>query len=277
MKIRLVTDSGTDLPLEFAEKHNIEVVPLNVSFGDEVYADGVDMDHDLFYSKMASTDLLPKTSLPSPQAFLNAFNKSDSEDSILCLTISSALSGTYQSAMIAKEMIKRKIEVIDSLHVSMGTGLQVMKAHEFIEAGLSFEEIKDKLMELRHTMQSFVAIDNLDNVIKGGRISNWKGSIAKIMQIKPILKMAPDGSLKVVENVRGRKKQLKRLVDFIQETGKDISQSSLSILHSKASEADLSFIEHQIKTLFNPKNIIIGELGPIMGSHGGFGAIAVLF
>ncbi|MBM7615482.1 DegV family protein [Alkaliphilus hydrothermalis] len=277
MKIRLVTDSGADLPIEYAKENNIEIVPLQITFEDEVYNDGVDLSTSEFYNKMASTDLLPKTSLPAPQSFLNVFEKFDENDSILCLTISAGLSGTYQSAMIAKDMIKRKIEVIDSLHVSMGTGLQVMKAQELINAGLSFEEIKEQLLELRHTMHSFVAIDNLDNVIKGGRISNWKGSIAKVMQIKPILTMAPDGSLKVVDYCRGRKRQLKKLLEAIEETGKDISQSTLSILHAKASQQDISFMEEGIRKLFNPKEILIGELGATMGSHGGFGALAVLF
>ncbi len=275
MKIHLVTDSGSDLSNEFPQKNNIDIVPLMVTFGDESFADGVDINADQFYDKMASSDHLPKTSLPSPQTFANVFNKFDENDSILCITISSAISGTYQSAMIAKEMVKSKIEIIDSLNVSMGTGLLVMKAQELIQSGLSLEDIKKEILEIRNTMKSFVAIDNLENVIKGGRISNWKGSIAKVMQIKPILKISPDGTLNVADNCRGRKRQLKRLLELIQETGKDVSKSTISILHAKAPSQDVTYLQEKIKELFNPKEIVIGQLGPTMGSHGGFGAIAI--
>lgn len=278
MKISLVTDSAADLPKDFVEKYNIEVVPMNIQIGEENFIDGVNIDKKIFYEKMALSKSLPRTSLPSPQAFVEVFQRINPENQILCITISSAVSGTYHSALIAKEILADyKIEVVDSLNISMGTGLQVMKASELINKGLSFEEIKKEILNFRHTINTFIAIDNLDNVIKGGRISNWKGTIAQILKIKPILNIFSDGSLKVVENIRGRKRQFKKVIGLIEETEKDISQSKFVILHAKAPLDEIAFLENKIRELFNPQEILIGELGPIMGSHGGFGSIGFAF
>lgn len=277
MKIHLVTDSATDLPMSYAKDNDIEIVPLRVQFGEEVFIDGVDINNDQFYKQMSSSNFLPKTSLPSPQDFLDVFKKIGKEDSILCITISAATSGTYQSALVASSMVPNKVEVIDSLHISMGTGLQVMRAKELIDKGLSLEEIKQNILDFRHSIHTFIAIDDLENVVKGGRISNWKGSIAKAMKIKPILNLASDGSIKVVDYCRGRKRQMNRFIEHIQLTGKDLSQSKFVILHAKASSEEIIYLEEKVRELFNPKEIMIGELGPTMGSHGGFGAIGIAF
>lgn len=277
MKIQLVTDSAADLPLEFITNNNIEIVPLNIQFGDESFKDGIELSKDAFYEKMSNTKYLPKTSLPAPQAFVEAFNKVKDKGPILCITISAATSGTYQSALVAKEMVDHPIEVIDSLNISMGTGLQVMKAQELINQGLSLNEIKEIILRDRNNFHTFIAIKDLENVIKGGRISNWKGNIAQFLNIKPILNIFPDGSLKVVANIRGRKKQLKRVLELIRETNKSVKEESFVILHAKAPQDELDYLIQEIHKDFNPKEIIIGELGPVMGSHGGFGSIGFAF
>lgn len=277
MKISLVTDSAADLPEDIVEKFGIEVVPLEIQIDDDIYTDGVDIDNKLFYEKMALSKTVPKTSLPSPQAFVDVFKKIGPDHPILCITISAATSGTYQSALIAKDMLGYNVEVIDSLNISMGTGLQVMKAKELIEKGLPLEDIKNEILNFRHTINTFIAIDNLDNVIKGGRISNWKGAIAQVLNIKPILNLFHDGSIKVVEHVRGRRRQFQKVMELIRATGKDVSQSQFVILHAKASVEEIEYLEKKIKELFNPASIIIGELGPIMATHGGFGAIGFAF
>jgi len=227
---------------------------------------------------MAYSQSLPKTSLPSPQKFKEVFQRIGSDKQIFCITISSATSGTYQSAMLAKESLPDyQIEVIDSLSISMGTGLQVMKAQELIEHGLTFAELINELLAYRHTMNIFIAIDKLDNVIKGGRISNWQGTIANILNIKSILNIFPDGTLNVVDNVRGRKRQLERVLELFAQTHKDLTNSKFVILHAKAPIDEINLLESEIRELFNPQEIIIGELGPVMATHGGFGSIGFAF
>lgn len=277
MKIQIVVDSAADLPEEFIKKNGIEVVPLNVQFGEETFKDGIELSTSEFYQKMAATEDLPVTSLPSPQAFVNAFQKVKDKGPILCITISAATSGTYQSALLAKEQFDHPIEVIDSLHISMGTGLQVMRAQELINQGLSLEEVKNGILKDRDNYHTFIAIYDLKNVIKGGRISNWKGNLAQFLDIKPILNLFPDGSIKVVANIRGRRRQLAKTLELIKNTKKDLSRGHFVILHAQAPKEELDSLVAEIKARFNPQNIILGELGPIMGSHGGFRSIGFAF
>ena len=278
MSIRVVTDSGSDIPQEVADKLGIEIVPLKVRFGEESYTDRKELSYDLFYKKMAESEHVPVTSLPSPQDFIDAFEKIGKEHEIICVTISSAISGTYQSANLAKSMLKDyKIEIIDSKSLSMVTGRLALIALELGEKGKSLSEIAGRLKEILEDMHAYILIDDLKNVIKGGRISNWKGSIAQVFHIKPILYMTKEGEVHVRENVRGRKKQLKRMVDFIEKDGKDLSRYPIYILHAQAKEDELAFVKEEIEKRLNPKEIIIYTLGPIMGSHGGFGTIGFVY
>lgn len=278
MAVKVVTDSGSDIPQELANHLGIEVVPLKVRFGEESYTDRKEMSYDLFYKKMGESEHVPVTSLPSPQDFLDTFEKIGKENEIICITISSAISGTFQSANLAKNMLKDySIEIIDSKSLSMVTGRLALIAHEMGEKGIAFSEIAEKLKVIAEDMHAYILIDDLKNVIKGGRISNWKGSIAQVFQIKPILYLNKDGEVHVRENVRGRKKQLKRIVDIIKKDGKDLSKYPLYILHAHANNDELTFVKEEIEKRLNPKEIIIYTLGPIMGSHGGFGTIGFVY
>lgn len=278
MAVKVVTDSGSDIPQELADKLGIEVVPLKVRFGEENFIDRKEMSYDLFYKKMGESEHVPVTSLPSPQDFLDTFEKIGKENEIICITISSAISGTFQSANLAKNMLKDySIEIIDSKSLSMVTGRLAIIAHEMGEKGIGFFEIAEKLKGIAMDMHAYILIDDLKNVIKGGRISNWKGSIAQVFQIKPILYLNKDGEVHVRENVRGRKKQLKRIVDIIEKDGKDLSKYPLYILHAQAKNEELDFVREEIEKRLNPKEVFIYTLGPIMGSHGGFGTIGFVY
>ena len=131
MSIKIVTDSGSDLLKEMAEKNNIEIVPLKVQFGEEFFVDGLDIDNNLFYKKMAESTEIPITGLPSPHDFMNVFQKIGPDNEIICITISSVTSGTNQSAHLAKEMLPEyTIEIIDSLNISMSTGMLAVCASQ---------------------------------------------------------------------------------------------------------------------------------------------------
>ncbi len=278
MAVKVVTDSGSDIPQELANELEIEIVPLKIRFGEESFIDRKELTYDLFYEKMAKSEHVPVTSLPSPQDFIDVFEKIGRENEIICVTISSAISGTFQSATLAKNMLKDySIEVIDSKSLSMVTGRLALIAHEMAEKGKGFSEIVFKLKEIAQDMHAYILIDDLKNVIKGGRISNWKGSIAQVFQIKPILYTTKEGEVHVRENVRGRKRQLKRIVEIIEKDGKNLSKYPLYILHAQAKEEGLNFVRKEIEKRLKPKEIIIYTLGPIMGSHGGFGTIGFVY
>ena len=278
MSIVVVTDSGSDIPQELADQLNIHVVPLKVRFGEESYTDRTEMDYDLFYRKMAESEDIPVTSLPSPQDFLDTFEKIGPENQIICITISSAISGTFQSANLAKDMLPDyTIKVIDSRSLSMATGRLALIADEMASEGHGFEEIVSKVEATARDMHAYIMIDDLKNVIKGGRISNWRGSVAQILQIKPILYMTENGEVHVKENVRGRRRQLKRSVELMEKEGKDLRELPVYILHARASEDDVELLRSEIEKKIGPKEIIVYTLGPIMGSHGGFGTMGIVF
>ncbi|NLT94092.1 MAG: DegV family protein [Clostridia bacterium] len=276
MQVQVVTDSSCDLPKELINKYNIQVVPLSIHFNEEEYIDQVEIDNETFYKKLAQGGELPKTSRPNPLAFAEAFRKAGEKGPVICITLSSGLSGTYESAVIAKEMVDCRVEVIDSLNASIGIGLQVIKACRLAEEGLSIEEICEEIIKYRCQMNTLFTVDTLENIVKGGRLSSWEGAIGQVLNIKPILYNLPEGVIGTLEKVRGRKRSLKRIIQLAQETGKDFSQLTMGITHAKAGE-DLEQMVQDIREVLKPKELIVSELGPVIGSHTGFGTILIAF
>ena len=211
MRVQLVTDTAADIPQHIIDEYNIEIVPLSIIFGNEVYLDGIEITTPDFYEKMAATKGLPKTSQPTPQAFVEAFQRAHSRGPVLCITLSSGLSGTYQSAVLAKAMVDFEVEVIDSLNISIGIGMQVIEACRLAERGKSLQEIKEAILKYRSEMIAYFTLNTLENAVKGGRVKPWEGGIAQFLSIKPVMSTLPDGTLGNSEKIRGRKKAIKRL------------------------------------------------------------------
>ena len=274
MAIRLVVDSGTDLLKNVAQERNIEIVPLKVSFGPESFTDGVDIDHDLFYEKMRTSAHIPATSLPSPQDFIDAFSRIGAQHHIICITISAVTSGTYQSAKIAMDSLPDyRITLIDSKNISMATGAMALMASDMIKSGAELPQVVDAINAMIPNMHTFIAINDWTNVIKGGRVSNWQGGLAQVLNIKPTLYLTPEGQIHVKDKARGRKRQLANVLTFIAETGKNLREGTIYMLHSVAPQEELDRMEADLRARFNPAEVVIYRLGPIMGSHGGFGTI----
>ncbi len=214
--IRIISDSSADLPKELMMKYNISVVPLNVSIGNQNYLEGIDLTPAEFFTKMFSTDELPKTSQPSPATFADAFSQFDENDDLLCLTISSGLSGTYQSACMGKDLASAtNVTVFDTLAGSLGHGLQIIRAAELALKGYTIEEIVADLTSYREKMNILVLLDTLENIVKGGRLSKFQGSLAKILNIKVILERVTGGKVEILEKVRGKKRFQKRALEII--------------------------------------------------------------
>ncbi|WP_040206414.1 DegV family protein [Neobacillus jeddahensis] len=274
--IKIITDSSADLPKELIEQYDVTMVPLTVTIEEQDYLEKVDLTPREFFTKMFSTDILPKTSQPSPASFAKAFSKFDSGTEILCLTISSGLSGTYQSACIGKDLSNANVTVFDSLAGSLGHGLQIIRAAELAEQGASMEEIVSNLTEYRDKMNILVLLDTLENIVKGGRLSKFQGSLAKILNIKVILERVSGGKVEIFEKIRGKRKFQKRVLDIIEERGKDFSTLTFGITHTGNVE-DAEAIKQELIKRFSPKDIIISYMGATMGTYAGKDGMIISF
>jgi DegV family protein with EDD domain len=216
--IQIITDSAADLPPKIINKYNIHVVPLTVNIDGNEYIDGVDLSPQEFYKKMAAAKNLPKTSQPPVAAFSKMFRNLTSKGELLCINISSKLSGTYQTACLAKGISGVDVTVFDSWAATLGQGLQVIKAARLAEKGLSCTEIINKLTQYRNNMNILILLDTLENIVKGGRLSKFQGTLAKLLNIKVLL-TGVEGAVVMSERMHGKKKALQRVMDIISENG----------------------------------------------------------
>lgn len=273
-KIKIVTDSTADLPLELVSKYEIEVLPLTVHFGDESYRDGVDIKLHQFLEKMKESNIFPTTSQINPQNFYECYKKYlDQGYKILSIHLSSKLSGTYQSACIAKDMLESEdIVVIDSLNVTSGLGLQVLKACSLREQGLKLEEIKVKILEIIPHIKSALAFESLENLVKGGRLSKTAGILGNILGIRLLIQIK-DGELALMDKVRGNKKAIKTILDYVDE--RKIKKDETCVLLQIENREIFDALKENLTS--NSLKFIECEVGCVVGTHSGTGACGIFF
>ncbi|MGI6704638.1 MAG: DegV family protein [Clostridia bacterium] len=277
MPVRIITDSTADLPKELIEKYDIGVAPLMVNFQDGTYRDGVDLTPGEFYSKLKESKQMPTTSQVNPPAFIDLYKQElEKGNSIVSIHLSSKGSGTYQSAISAKNTLgSDNIEVIDSLGYSMGMGLIAVEGANMAQQGASLDEVRDRMLHMRDRMKYVFGVDTLEYLKKGGRLSPVKATIATVMNIKPILHIL-DGEIDVMDKVRGRKKVLSRLLEEVEKTGGNIEEQTLALVHSECPE-DAGKMKEMLKERFGPKDVLISQIGCVIGTHVGPGTIAVFY
>jgi DegV family protein with EDD domain len=275
--VKIITDSSCDLPESLLKQYDISVVPLIIKLNDIEYLEGVDLTSEDFFHRMFSSPELPKTSQPSPSSFAEVFLKlAKTEDQeLLCLTISSGLSGTNQSANIGREMAEVNVTVFDTLAGSLGHGLQVIRAAELAQEGHSIKDIIRALEEYRDQMTILIMLDTLENIVKGGRLNRFQGSLAKILNIKVILQ-GNHGEVEILEKVRGRKKVHQRLFDIIKSKKSDFSTTVFGITHTGNLE-EAEQIREEIQKQFQPKDILFHYMGAAMGTYAGKGGMIISF
>jgi DegV family protein with EDD domain len=277
MAIRIITDTMCDVPKDWAEKYNIRVMPLTVHFGEASYKDGVNITMQEFYSKLEASENLPTTSQVPPIEFLDAFNDElNNGNDIICINGSSQLSGTYNSALLAKNQLESdKIHVIDSEGVTLGAGLLAIKAARLAEQGMISTEIVNEIRESVKRMKYFYIVDTLKYLHKGGRISLSTSVIGSILNIKPILTIK-GGKLEMLDKSRGIKKAIAETFDIIKENGWTLENKVVGINHTNSLE-NLGLLEAYLKKEYQVKEIIIGEVGSVVATHAGPGAVAIYF
>lgn len=275
-KIKLIVDSACDLPNHIIEKYNIEVIGLNVSFGEESYISGKEIDNETFYRKMDESKLLPKTSCPSPDKFLEAYQCE--EESILVINISSGLSGTYNSALLAKDMFEKegnnkKIEIIDSFSGSIGIGQLILKAAILIKEGKELEEIVSIIDRYKDNPPFYGTLETLENAIKGGRINPIAGKIINTLNFKVIIQVA-DGIVTPIDKARGEGNSLKKLIQLVESKIIDKEDKVLFIGHANCPEKAQKVREAMEKDV-KYKDVVICEVGSVMGTYTSKGAILI--
>ena len=273
-KINIITDSSCDLNKDIIEKYNIKIVPLNVSFGEDVYIDG-ELDKKEFYEKMRNSKELPKTSCPSPDKFIQSY---EGNEDVIVFTLASALSGTYSAALLAKNMMleenpNKKIAVIDTETGSIAHGQFIIKAAKMIEEGKSFEEIVDEIERLRKDYFFYGSLETLENAIKGGRINPLAGKIINALNMKVIIKIG-NGAVKPIDSARGFNNSIKKVVAKIDDIVANEKCTSLAIAHANCLEK-AEKIKEVILKKHSFEEVIISEIGSVMGTYASEGAILV--
>ncbi|WP_226585440.1 DegV family protein [Halobacillus litoralis] len=282
MTIQIIIDGGGDLPAGVMEKHNIISVPLNLHFGDEQYKTGETIDLATFYSKLKESEELPRSSSPSPNDFYEKYKKIDADQEILVLAMTQGLSSTYESAVIGKNMLieeepNRKIVVLNTKTASCGISLLVNEALKKIDEGLNFDEIVAHMEERIEKTTTLFILKTLENVIKGGRLDRMKGTLAKTLNIKLLLKASEEeGSVEVTEKVRGNKKSIRRFVEQIGEYAHTLEDRVIAMSHCNDEERGKKVLE-TIKERYNFKDSLFMEMGPLISTYSGEGGLVVAF
>ncbi|KJS87564.1 MAG: hypothetical protein JM58_03835 [Peptococcaceae bacterium BICA1-8] len=278
-KIKIVTDSTADLPLDLIKQYDITIVPLAVNFGNISYLEGTELSPKDFYAKLSASETLPTTSQPSPGDFAAVFKElaQNGNEEIISIHLSSKLSGTYQSALLGKSMVADliKINVFDSQVVTMGLGLIVIAAARAAQEGKNIEEISKIITDLQSKMNIFFVVDTLEYLQKGGRIGKASSIMGALLNIKPILTLA-DGEVHPYEKVRGKGKALERLIDIANANIASESKIQCAIVHSSSLDSALKLHE-KVLAQFNCTEIFISDIGAVVGTHVGPGTIAFIF
>jgi fatty acid kinase fatty acid binding subunit len=273
--IGVVTDSACDLTPELVDEHDVRVVPLTVRFGDKEFVDREELSTKEFWDRVMTDRTMPQTAAPSPGAFQRAFLDvaESGAAGVVCITLSSKLSATYQSASTAAADVSDRIpvRVVDSLSVSMGLGLMVMTAAQLVGEGHALEEIIGKLGEVRRRTRLFAVLGSLDFLKRGGRIGGSQAFLGSLLSIKPVLELR-DGVVEAESRQRTRRRALEYLASKVLHAGR---LERLAVASGAAFDAD------ELATLVSGadchRDLVVSHLGPVIGAHAGPDTIGVAF
>lgn len=274
--IRIVVDSSADFFAEELKERGIELVPLNVTLAGETYQDGVNLNKNQFYEILTGQEDFPKTSQPSPEDFLNLFEDAKEKgDDVICLLLSSSLSGTCQTAHLAKNMAEYdRIYIVDSLSATIGIRLLADHANKLRQENVPAAEIASQLEELKSRIRIFAGVDTLEFLCRGGRVSRASAAIGELANIKPIISVNEEGKVVVLGKCLGKNKALRFLMDKLADNPVDENFPLYSIftygtentekLEDKLTKAGISYTSRQ-------------QIGASIGAHVGPGAFGVIY
>lgn len=274
-KIKIVCDTMSDLSKDICKRNDIEIIPTTLIFENKEYKSGIDMNSKEFYELLRNSDSMASTSQIPYVTYKETFEKYVSQGySILYLCGSSAASGTFQSASLAKNDIDGDIHIVDTYSLSIGGGILIKKALDLLDEGKTLEEIKMELEESKKHIKVFFSVSSLEYLQKGGRISGAKAAVGTILNIIPILKIE-DGLVKHKTQVRGMKKVLPALIESLRsEIGEDFSNKDIYIGCGDEFDQRDKLVE-RIKKELKPRNVFLFDIGPCVGAHSGPSVLGV--
>jgi DegV family protein with EDD domain len=279
-RVGIVTDSACDLPEDVVRRLGIEIVPLSIRFGNEEFVDREELSTAEFWRRCKASPTLPSTAAPSPGRFEQTYRRlaEQGSDHIAAITLSGALSATFQSAELAAKSVAADgitVRVVDSRTVSLGTGTIVLSCAEQAATlsadATSLDSIVATATDLVGRTRVFGALDTMDNLKKGGRVGNAKALLATALSIKPIIAVE-NGVVEQYGRQRTRSKALKFLIDKVVAASE--SMEHLAVLHADCDDID-EFVA-QLRPLYADE-IVVGQIGPVVGAHAGLGTIGVAF
>lgn len=277
MAVKIITDSTCDLPKSAIKENKLTVAPLKVIFGKKEYIDGVDITAEEFYQKLIEAEELPTTSQVTPEQFITIFEDAkENGDELVCIHISEQMSGTIQSANIAKDHVDYdKIYIFDSGSTSVELGCMAVAAGKMAAEGDSGEKIIEKLSKVKERTVLYGAISTLKYLKKGGRIKASSAIIGEALNIKPIVTIS-DGLVESIGKARGTKKAMEEIKKMINEANTTLDGKDVYLAHA-CDEAALAKFKEFLLLNYTPSNIIEGTIGSVVGTHAGPGCIVLAF
>ena len=273
--IRILVDSSSDILANDYPEKVCSVIPLKVNFDGEEYFDGVNLDRNEFYEKLTGSQVFPKTSQPSPQAFLEMFEEAkEAGDEVIAVLLSSKISGTYQNALLAKSMADyEKIYVVDSLSASYGIQFLVNEAFKLIDEGMEAAQIVERIEELKKRIQIYISVETLEYLYRGGRLSKASAAIGELAKVKPIITLK-EGEVKVIGKTLGKLKVMSMMTKMALQDGIDENYPMVMGYTSGMENCDKLAEKSLSLGIKEDKRI---QIGPTIGSHVGPGTFGLIF
>lgn len=277
MRVSVVTDSVADLPREIAQAHGVSIVPLTVIFGEEAFLDGVDLDSRGFFTKLRGSAVMPSTSQPSPADFIQVYEDLlKTHDHIVSAHASCKLSGTYQSACIARDALgSSAIDVIDTSQVTMCEGLAVLEAARAAQCGAGPREVCEVVSRVAGSVRLLFTVDTLEFLERNGRIGKAASLVGTLLAIKPIIHLE-DGEVAPADKVLGSRRVLPRVIELMDKAIGGSQAICASVVHADAREKADEW-KSEIEKRFECRELILAEVGPVVGTHAGPGSVGVVW
>jgi DegV family protein with EDD domain len=274
--LRIVTDGAADILPEWAKEYGIDMIPVNILFGEKSYLQGEELDNEGFYKLVDESKRIPKTSQPSPHQFVEFYRKiAQKGDTILSIHITAKLSGTYASAIAAAEELKDEFKVvpIDSACGSLGIGMMCREARKLEQAGKSTDEIAKYIEGIKSSVRVILTLDTLEYAKMSGRVKTLQAALASLLNVKPIA-ILRDGDLNMAERVRTRRAALDRVIEIAKEEFGD-KPVYLAVVHARDIKSGQSLLD-DAKSHFNCVETMIGELSISIAANLGPGTVGLI-